>query len=444
MKNKSNKSSRIFPVLVLFISAGIFGSCNNNDPDEGIDTPISVTKVYLEDVNSSVPDREVVFARLGQTLRLEGSGFIGIKKIIINGYNTYFNPVFISDNSMLVTISRDTPTTDAPDDVRNTIRLEKSANNFKTHTFEIRSAAPSITRVSHTMPQAGELITLFGSGLQEVSRVTFPGGVIVDEGIESDDDEGKWCTVTVPQGVSDEGGSIFAESANGGAYSPGYFNFKKGLLHDFDGVKNEAWSNGEISDDLSEVIPSGGNLPKSQGIYRSLNKDAKTLAANDVPVDATRYWIKNSVWADVVTTAAIPLSTSAAECGIQMDIYFENEWKSGDIRFVVADGWGATRYCMVYAPWAEGGVRTEVENPGCWFTITLPFADSDDFDGLTLAEVLAQIAAASYDQAGPWFENGTINGVESQPTNLNVYFDNIRIVPLTAPEYSDYPSDSEE
>lgn len=442
MKNiiyKNLWASLAFLGMFIFILA--FNSCEDDDKHDS--TPINVTNVYLEDAQSSVPDRPVTFARLGQTLRLEGSGFLGITKMYINGYDCYFNPVFITDNSMLVTVSRDVPTIDAPDDVKNTIRMEKNAGTYLVHPFDIRSAAPTITSITHTMPQAGEEITLYGSGLQGVTKITFPGDVVVTQNIASDDEDGRWCTVIVPSGVSDEGGALFLECANGGAYSPSYFNFKKGLLHNFDNVNNASWSNGEISDDLSLVIPSGGNLPKSQGIYRSLNKDGKEMAANDVPVDVTRYWINNGVWADIISESVIPWSTSTAECAIQMDIYYEGEWNSGDIRFVVADGWGSSRYCMIYAPWVVSSTRVQVENPGCWFTITLPFSDSEDFVDKDLSAVMAQIATATYKQGGPWMENGDIDGVASQPTNLNVYFDNIRIVPLTVPAYSDYGDEEE-
>ena len=47
------------------------------------DQPIVVNKVYLENYESSVPDREVEFARLGQLIRLEGSGFMGMKKVFV-------------------------------------------------------------------------------------------------------------------------------------------------------------------------------------------------------------------------------------------------------------------------------------------------------------------------------------------------------------------------
>ena len=426
-----------FVLLALFISSVVLSSCKKED--DGLDTPMTIAKVYLENVNSSVPDREVEFARLGQTLRLEGSGFIGVQKVYINGYSTYFNPVFVTNNSMLVNISRETPTLEALDDVRNTIRLEKTDANKVAYQFEIRSSAPSITRISHTMPQAGEFITIYGTGLQNVTEITFPGNIKVTEGIESDDDRGRWCTVIVPE-IGENSGEIYLKSVNGGAYSPAYFNYRKGLLQNFDDKLpgNGGWSSGEVSDDLTDIIPAGGgNLPKSQGTYRSLNKTGKLMAASENSVDLSRYWMNLPDWEGA--SAGIAMTTSTADCGVQMDIYFEGEWNSGHIRFVVADGWGANKYCMIYAPWAEGGNRTVVENPGCWFTVTFPFANSADFKDLTLESVLNQYGEANYKQSGPWLENGDRNDVASQPTNLNVYIDNIRVVPLAAREYSDYP-----
>jgi hypothetical protein len=427
-------------MLIALTCSLILTSCEKSGDNQS--TPMTVTQVYLQDRNSSVPDRPVDFVRLQQIIRIEGSGFTGLRRIYINGYSCYFNPVYVSDNSVLVSVSKDVPIMDADEGVRNTIRLTKD-NAEVTFNISVRASAPSITRISHTMPKAGEEITLYGSGLLGVTKVVFPGDVVVTEGILSDDEDGRFCIVTVPAGVSDEGGSVYIEGANGSAYSPAYFNFKKGLIHNFDDVSNAAWSTGKVSDDLSDVIPAAGNGPKSQGVYRSLNKDGEVMSANDAPVDVSRYWIKNSVWPSIISESVISWGTPASEVAIQMDIYYEGEWVSGDIRFVVADGWGASRYCMIYAPWVVNGSRVEVENPGSWFTITLPFSDSNDFKDKELSAVMEQIAAASYDQAGPWFENGNISDVQSVATTLNVYFDNIRIVPLTTPESSDFPDEEE-
>ncbi|MEH6406727.1 MAG: hypothetical protein V7767_05555, partial [Leeuwenhoekiella sp.] len=218
-----NKNSWIYISLIawMFITF-FFTACSDDDSAGGM---ITIDTVYLQDVNSSVPDREVTFARLGQLLRIEGSGFTGLKRIYINGFQTSFNPVYVSNNSVLVRISADTPIVEAEEDLRNTIRLANSSNETII-SFEIRSSPPTITNISNTLPNPGEEITVFGTGLIEVSKVVFPGNVEVTAGITNDEVDGEFFTVTMPEGVSESGGSLYIETANGGAYSPAYFNFK--------------------------------------------------------------------------------------------------------------------------------------------------------------------------------------------------------------------------
>lgn len=434
MKNLNfyNKAKHLI-LGVMFLSLAL-GGCEKNKQNSG---PMSINAVYLQNVNSDVPDRKVEFARLGQTIRIEGAGFLGVQRIYINGYQTSFNSALATDNNIWLSIGAQTPTLDSAPDKLNTIILEKDGQQFQ-YSFEIRSSAPVISRISHTLPQAGEKITIYGSGLQAIESITFPGGIVVTDGIESDNEEGLYCTVTVPANVSAEGGSLLVIGANGGAYSPDYFNFRKGLLHNFDNVNTQAWSNGRISEDLDAILPATGGGPKSQGRYRSLNKDGDAIAAADAAVDVTRYWINNSVWASMISNSVIPATTATNQVAVQMDVYVEGDWNSGNIRFVVADGFGTSRYALLYAPWESGGIRIPFENPGHWFTITMPFSDSNDFEGQTFGDVLSVVSTVSYAQAGPWLENGPINGVAAAATNVNIYFDNIRIVPLNAPTYSDF------
>ena len=426
--------------LGLFVFTLFLNSCSDDDED-GIDTPVTITRVYLEDAESSVPDREVTFARLGQTLRLEGSGFTGMKNVFINGYDNYFNPVYITDNSMLLSISQDVPTIKAPEDERNTIRMEKSESNRYTYSFEIRASAPTVTGISHTMPQSGDRITIYGAGLQGITSITFPSSVTVTEDIVSDDEDGEFCTVTVPEGVSDDGGSILVTGANGGAYSPAYFNFKKGLFQNFDDVNNYSWASGidDAETPLTDVIPASSDGPGSQGGYQCFNAAGETIAANaDV-----RYWTNSSNWPSNLLSV-IPAGTAASDCGVQMDIYVEGDWTSGIIRMVMADGSGTDRYCMIYRPWYVTGAVVPFENPGYWYTITLPFSDSEDYEGKTFGDVVTSMANASYKQSGPWFHNiGVADVVEPTATNVKIYFDNLRVVPLNTPSYSDFPDDEE-
>lgn len=61
----------ILPAIALF-AAGMT-SCNDDDAyfeDDAQNSPIKVTQIYLEDYKSSVPDRPVDFARLGQLIQI--------------------------------------------------------------------------------------------------------------------------------------------------------------------------------------------------------------------------------------------------------------------------------------------------------------------------------------------------------------------------------------
>jgi len=432
MKILSIKNNLI--LLGVFATIISFNSCKQQNELTGNTLAPEITAVYLEDAQSKVPDRQVDFARLGQTIRLQGANFIGVTKVLINGYSCYFNLALMADNSMIVAVNQKVPTIDVEPSLKNTIQLVKGIHTVTYH-FDIRAAAPAVTVVSHTMPQAGDVISIIGTNLQGVTRVLFPGN-IEGTNISSDDVDGKWCRVTVPAGIT-ASGSLTVIGANGGAYSPAYINFKEGVMNDFDGVDNYSWGSGIDNTKLNTVIPASGDC-KSQGNYSCFNSGSNT-AANGVQ----KFWLKSDLLMPIMNN--IDASTSTDQCAIQMDIYVEGVWNSGIIRFVMADGWGNSRYCMLYQPVYPNGTSydaTAFVNPNCWFTITLPFSLSNDFTGKTLGDVIAQMAQASYKQSGPFFENSGIQNVfDPVVATQKIYFDNIRIVPLATPTYSDFPDE---
>ena len=135
-------------------------SCNKEDEyfdAEYQSVPIVVEQIYLEDYESSVPDRPVDFARLGQLIRIEGSGLFGMKKVYVNGYDTYFNRAYVTDKSMLIQLNTKTPVVDADSTVRNTIRFVKDGTETVCE-FLIRAASPSIKGVNITLPMPGETV----------------------------------------------------------------------------------------------------------------------------------------------------------------------------------------------------------------------------------------------------------------------------------------------
>ncbi|WP_348798009.1 glycan-binding surface protein [Flavobacterium adhaerens] len=442
-------------VLVMFASL-LFNACNDDDSSNS--GPIAVYKVFLEDVNSSVPDREVKFARLGQLIRIEGGGFEGLKKVYINGFETYFNTVYVTNNSMLISISADTPTMDADPFVRNTIRLVNDGNEV-VFPFEIRSGAPVITSISNTMPKVGEMITVYGTGLTEVEKVVFPGNVVVTSGITSDED-GEFFTVAMPAGVATTGGSLLVESANGGVYSPAYFNFKKGVILDFDGNGTHGfWGSAAsmIKDvDLESATVGIDNVSQGKYVPHRPSRIASFEAAKN---RCSEVWTAgNGVddWRGQLTPY-IPATTPLSEVALQFDIYVPNVWaNTGFLKVCLINNfnggeWAGATYN--YVPWlTNDGEVVPFQTTG-WQTVTIPLNKLYSFSegDFTFEDVLAFREVATYKNFGFYFENSDIklsnvtgqsSEVEfpSAATSVSVYTDNWRIVSLATPTYSDFPN----
>jgi len=197
------KTLRYLYALCLVACCMGFTACNDDDDNGGSSDPVVVSKVYLQDVESSVPDREVTFARLGQLVRVEGQNFLGLRKILVNGYETYFNNALMTDNNVWFTLNSKTPIYDADPEVRNTIQFVKD-NNTTVYEFDIRSASPSITSIDNTLPMPGEKVYVNGSNLHETSSVTLPSGTVITSGIESDED-GEWFSFVMPSGETASG-----------------------------------------------------------------------------------------------------------------------------------------------------------------------------------------------------------------------------------------------
>lgn len=441
-------------LLAMMVFGMLFTSCDNNDSQGGA---ITISRVFLEDVNSTVPDREVSFARLGQLLRIEGSGFEGLKKVYINGYSTYFNVVFVSNNSMLVSVSADTPILEADPSVRNTIRFANDSNET-TFKFEIRSGKPAITNISNTMPNAGETITVIGTGLTEVSKVVFPGNVEVTTGITSTED-GELFTVKVPSGISDLGGSLFVQTSNGGVYSPAYFNCKRGVILDFDGRgQHSFWGTPPatgmiLGTDIESASIGKGNL--SQGKYVP-HRPARLASIAPATGRATETWTAGTGvdnWRAQLTPF-IPTSTPLDKVAFQFDIYVPDAWKdSGYLKICTINNFNAGTWSggvYNYIPWLIDGKSVAFQTAG-WTTITIPLNKFYQWskEPFTFEAVLAYREAATYQNFGIWFENadvkmkdvlGNTSEVEfpSKATSVKVYTDNWRIVPLDTPVYNDF------
>ena len=459
-----------YMLCLAVIALGLTGC---KDDDSSSSAQMKIDKVFLENIDDDVnKDREVDFARLGQLLRIQGSGFTGLKKIYINGYETYFNNALMTDNNVWVTLNSKTPVEKASDDVRNTIVLYKNDGNRLVYPFTIRAAAPSISSCDNTLPKAGEQVTVYGSNLQETVKVTLPDGTVVESGITCDED-GKWYSFTVPASANlGVAGSLTSEGANGTAISPTYFNDFTNFVTDFDG-KGElgSWSATYSSDDLVDD-PLGTGRGKVAMLVPQSRLDAGGLDAgsNSLLWATAGNDNANDDWSSRMYTT-IPKETSAANVALQFDIYCPEPWDgSGQVEFSLQNnlsnygyGSGCTKYssqymntATVWVPWfnAEDGTHAAWTTGERWQTVTIPMTAFGNYNpteapDVTFQKICEDRNSGSYRNFLFLFCNSDLEdeslGVK-YPASLftqKIYIDNIRVVNNTAIKVNDF-NDGEE
>lgn len=473
--SKDMKNLKYIWLAGLALLSVAFTSCNEDD--EYFDkkyqsTPIKVTQIYLEDNESSVPDRPVEYARLGQLIRIEGSGLFGMKAVYINGYDTYFNRTYVTDNSMLIAINTKTPVSDAEPEDRDIIRFVKDGAELA-YNFTIRAASPTVTSVSNTLPQPGETVTVYGTGLEETSKVTLPDGTEVTDGIQSDED-GEWYSFTMPSGIT-ASGSIYSEGANGQAATPAYFNDANCIILDFDGKGTQGfWSWTETGsmindEDLVNDPATGSNRGKCLQIVPE-----RLIAAGGASSGKPRV---SECWTAGNDDAAddwsrmyphIPATTPLTEVALQFDIYVPADapWTNcGQIQIslfnnfnfggIGSDDDGSSNQVAFYVPYIQDGAIVPFSTKGGWQTVTIPFSEFNKYATLiadkqvpTFQNVVDDRNAGTYRNFGMGFVNTDFSyrdvAVTSSTFTTRIYLDNWRVVPCKGVTISDYPEDEEE
>ena len=453
--------------------AASLAACSDDDGNSYPDgsAPVVVNKIYLEDADGSVKDRPVDFARLGQTIRLEGSGFGGTRHVLVNGYDTYFNTTLVTDKNMILQLAATTPISTAAPEYRDKIVFVKDGGVEYSCDLVIRAASPSISGISNSLPQVGETVIVYGANLQETTQVELPGGIILTD-IVSDED-GEWYSFVMPSGVT-EGGHIYSIGANGYAQTPDFFNQTKGLIINFDGVGTQGyWSWSETgsminADDLvSDPLNSGrGNVVK-------IIPD-RLLANGIIPGKsrATEAWTAGNGndaddWTHFVTDGLFEETTPLEEVAFQFDVYCPQPWDgTGQIEISAQNnaswtGYGSgetkssTTQIFVWVPWLnEDGTTTPFQTDG-WQTVTIPLSKFskyanmlEDGDVPVFKTIIDDRNAASYKNFGMGFVNTDVKvsddlTIEATNAKFEIYLDNWRIVPYKRVTISDFPDEEE-
>ena len=126
-----------------------------------------MTKVFQHNAKAVKELDPEVGARLGTMIRLEGENFLGIKKITCNGSVAYINPNLLTSKSVIFRIpSRNTENAETPtgddceEEFRDKIIISSNGNKDYAYSFHIMGSAPSISGISHCLPNEGSWVTV--------------------------------------------------------------------------------------------------------------------------------------------------------------------------------------------------------------------------------------------------------------------------------------------
>jgi len=136
--------------LLAICSMAFFSACSDDESSGG--APV------IESVSLAQNDSLVEQGYADNMYIIRGKGFTGTQKIYFNEYDTYFNSTLITDNVILVTISRDTPYQDAPDELK-----VVTAGGTAVFSFVVAPPAPDLKSFQPVNAADGEQIKIYGS-----------------------------------------------------------------------------------------------------------------------------------------------------------------------------------------------------------------------------------------------------------------------------------------
>lgn len=374
--------------LLLFSLLGIF-SCSDDDDD------VHIYSVWSNVLGEEAKQLNSVYT--GTWIRLDGSGFSGLQAIYCNGLRvTEYNSTYMSDSHLTFRVPSGVPMAFEVEDesVRNTIRIMTSHGEgvYRNFIFKDVNKMPSVTDVSYTLPQPGDVILIMGKFLNNTSAVYFPGNdgnevqVAYVEGSEDMvlSSDGTQIAVKVPQGVGERSGSLRVEMAeiDENYYTPNYMFYDKAMfVHEYEGAAalNYGVSSGSplncayYSADASGVseVPEGAKAYVFS-IPANAPGTLPVVADNNSPFGYFRFNTgKQLEYLIGQSNGEFARETDARKVALQADIYMNQDWSTGVVgwRMNKNGGRGNGESAWNVASWTN---NKPYKFNGSWKTLTFP------------------------------------------------------------------------
>ncbi|WP_183557616.1 glycan-binding surface protein [Mucilaginibacter sp. SP1R1] len=398
---KKTSLNIINAIMMLALAGMVFiqASCKKDTNTKGSGNPV-ITGVRA--YKASPRDSVLTKANPGDYVVLQGSHLTGITAVYFDGAKASINTALGSDANFPVVIPGTIPFATVTNDQLNTI-VVTTATGTVTYKFPITAPSPHIASISNEMPNAGDVITLNGSGLFAITSVTFPGNIAATS--FTSDAGGSVATVTVPAGVTTSGPVVVVTK-----YGTSTSVIDAVLNDNADVFLNFDDKNGFTPWSALPVVVSSVSSPAIKA------SRGKFLYWNAQGITAGTYYVGDLATPTDGSKLAYPSTISSSEPSANLALKFEVNipvgMSSGQINFNVNYG-----HAYAWSPWLiNGSTRVTLTTAG-WQTISIPLSS---FPGiLTYNDIKGQPIQLFYVNDG--------NGITQ---NVNMGFDDFRIVKI--------------
>ena len=154
-------------IFLILITGMAFFACKKNSNS----APPSVTDIRL--VDPAKKDSFFTQAQPGTLIAIQGNNLLGVKAIYFNDTSAYFNPVYVTNNTIIVAIPSTAQTAATSPGVPSTIRIITD-HGQTTFSFQLVLPAPAISSIA--VDDSGTMLVITGTNLTGVTKVTFPVG----------------------------------------------------------------------------------------------------------------------------------------------------------------------------------------------------------------------------------------------------------------------------
>lgn len=263
--------SLVVASLVTLVMA--LGSCQEEDENDINVGPPQIERVRTTDPTTT--DSALTSATLGTTLAIMGNNFLGTQQVYLNDYPLGVNTAYVTNNSVIVTVTDSVPTVATNPDVPNTLRIVTKSGESVID-FQTLPPAPQILQVKNQYVKPGDELEIYGRYFYFVDTVYFPGeDVYVTSGFQTNS-AGNTLKVTVPEGLDfSESQSIGIITKSGGSVAgrTSQIYAGKGMVADFDtnGALEWPWNWGwGLSGEM--IKPSQPGIESLEGSFAGMNQ----------------------------------------------------------------------------------------------------------------------------------------------------------------------------